>query len=70
MRTPRPLTAAAGVVASLLVGATLDRVDVPGIDMLLQWPIFAIVFTAFAVGGVTNAINIIEVTEDWWAGTP
>ncbi len=54
------LTAAAGVIASLLVGATLDRVDVPGIDMLLQWPIFAIAFTAFAVGGVANAINIID----------
>ncbi len=54
------LTAAAGVVASLLLGATLDRVDVPGIDMLLQWPIFAIAFTAFAVGGVANAINIID----------
>lgn len=54
------LTAAAGVIAALLVGATLDRVDVPGIDMLLQWPIFAIAFTAFAVGGVANATNIID----------
>ena len=54
------LTISAGVIASLLVGATLDRVDVPGIDALLQWPIFAIAFTAFAVGGVANAINIID----------
>lgn len=54
------LTAAAGVIAALLVSATLDRVDVPGIDMLLQWPIFAIAFTAFAVGGVANATNIID----------
>jgi UDP-GlcNAc:undecaprenyl-phosphate/decaprenyl-phosphate GlcNAc-1-phosphate transferase len=54
------LTIAAGVIASLLVGATLDRLDVPGFDALLQWPIFAIAFTAFAVGGVANAINIID----------
>jgi len=54
------LTIAAGVIASLLVGATLDRLDIPGFDTLLQWPLFAIAFTAFAVGGVANAINIID----------
>lgn len=54
------LTIAAGVIAALLVGATLDRVDVPGFDTLLQWPVFAVVFTAFAVGGMANAINIID----------
>ncbi len=55
------LTISAGVIASLLVGATLDRVDVPGLDtLLLRWPIFAIAFTAFAVGGVANAVNIID----------
>jgi len=54
------LTIAAGVIASLLVGATLDQLDVPGFDALLQWPLFAIAFTAFAVGGVANAINIID----------
>ena len=40
--------------------ATLDRLDIPGLDMLLLWPLFAIAFTAFAVGGVANAINIID----------
>jgi len=54
------LTFAAGVFASLLVGATLDRLDMPGLDALLQWPVFAIAFTAFAVGGIANAINIID----------
>jgi len=54
------LTIAAGVIASLLVGATLDRLDIPGFDTLLQLPVFAIAFTAFAVGGVANAINIID----------
>jgi UDP-N-acetylmuramyl pentapeptide phosphotransferase/UDP-N-acetylglucosamine-1-phosphate transferase len=55
------LTMTAGVLASVLVGATLDQLDVPGLDNLLQyWPLLAIAFTAFAVGGVANAINIID----------
>lgn len=55
------LTMAAGALASIMIGATLTRLDVPGLDNLLQyWPLFAIVFTAFAVGGVANAINIID----------
>jgi UDP-N-acetylmuramyl pentapeptide phosphotransferase/UDP-N-acetylglucosamine-1-phosphate transferase len=55
------LTFAAGVFAALLVGATLDRLDMPLLDPLLQqWPLFAIAFTAFAVGGVANAINITD----------
>ena len=54
------LTFASAVFASLLVGATLDRLDMPGLDTLLLWPIFAIAFTAFAVGGIANSINIID----------
>jgi len=54
------LTVAAGVFASLLVGATLDRLDMPGLDTLLLWPVFAIAFTAIAVSGVANSINIID----------
>jgi UDP-N-acetylmuramyl pentapeptide phosphotransferase/UDP-N-acetylglucosamine-1-phosphate transferase len=55
------LTISAGVLASILVGATITRLDVPGLDNLLQyWPLFAIAFTAFAVGGVSNAINIVD----------
>lgn len=55
------LTMTAGVLASLLTGATLVSLDVPGLDELLQWsPLIAIAFTAFAVAGVANAINIID----------
>ena len=54
------LTFASAVFASLLVGATLDRLDMPGLDALLLWPVFAIAFTAFAVGGIANSINIID----------
>jgi UDP-N-acetylmuramyl pentapeptide phosphotransferase/UDP-N-acetylglucosamine-1-phosphate transferase len=34
--------------------------DLWGVDSLLAWPFVATLFTAFAVGGVTNAINIID----------
>lgn len=54
------LTMAAGVIASILIGSTLNRVGISGIDFMLQWSLFAIVFTAFAVGGIANAINIID----------
>lgn len=55
------LTMTAGVLASVLTGATLVSLDVPGLDELLQWsPLIAIAFTAFAVAGVANAINIID----------
>ena len=54
------LTLSAGIAAAVLIGAVLDRVDVPILDYLLQWPVFAIAFTAFAVGGLANAINIID----------
>jgi UDP-N-acetylmuramyl pentapeptide phosphotransferase/UDP-N-acetylglucosamine-1-phosphate transferase len=55
------LTMAAGVLASVLIGATLRRLDVMGLDYLLQyWPLFGIAFTAFAVAGIANAINIID----------
>jgi UDP-N-acetylmuramyl pentapeptide phosphotransferase/UDP-N-acetylglucosamine-1-phosphate transferase len=54
------LTFAAAVLASLFVGATLDRLDMPGLDTLLLMPLFAIAFTAFAVSGIANSINIID----------
>jgi UDP-GlcNAc:undecaprenyl-phosphate GlcNAc-1-phosphate transferase len=43
-----------------LLGAVIPRLDVPGFDTLLAWTPFAIAFTVFAVGGVANAINIID----------
>ncbi len=55
------LTMASGALASVLLGATLIRLDVPLLDWALaHWPLFAVVFTAFAVAGVANATNIID----------
>jgi UDP-N-acetylmuramyl pentapeptide phosphotransferase/UDP-N-acetylglucosamine-1-phosphate transferase len=49
-----------GVIACWLSGTTLTHLDVWGVDSLLAWPLVATLFTAFAIGGVTNAINIID----------
>jgi UDP-N-acetylmuramyl pentapeptide phosphotransferase/UDP-N-acetylglucosamine-1-phosphate transferase len=54
------LTMLAAAVGVWLLGAVIPRLDVPGFDTLLAWTPFAIAFTVFAVGGVANAINIID----------
>ena len=54
------LTMLAATLGAWLLGAVLERIDVPGFDALLRWPPFAIAFTVFAVGGVANSINIID----------
>ena len=54
-------TFAAAWLAWFLVDAQLRTVDVPGLDWLLaNYWLAAILFTAFAVGGVAHSINIID----------
>jgi UDP-N-acetylmuramyl pentapeptide phosphotransferase/UDP-N-acetylglucosamine-1-phosphate transferase len=53
-------TMASGLLAWWLTGYSLSRVDVWGIDWLLKYSLISVVFTSFAVGGVANAINIID----------
>jgi UDP-N-acetylmuramyl pentapeptide phosphotransferase/UDP-N-acetylglucosamine-1-phosphate transferase len=53
-------TMASGVLAWALTGYSLTGVNVWGLDWLLQITIVSVLFTAFAVGGVANAINIID----------
>ena len=53
-------TIASGAIACYLNDGGLNRLDVWGIDALMRyWPI-SLAFTAFAVGGVANSINIID----------
>jgi len=54
------LTMLSGCIGAWLLGAVLPRLDIPGFDTALTWYPFAIVFTLFAVGGIANAINIID----------
>jgi UDP-N-acetylmuramyl pentapeptide phosphotransferase/UDP-N-acetylglucosamine-1-phosphate transferase len=50
----------AASLAIILVGAMLKRLNIPWFDgLMVYWPI-ALMFTAFAVGGFINAINIID----------
>jgi UDP-N-acetylmuramyl pentapeptide phosphotransferase/UDP-N-acetylglucosamine-1-phosphate transferase len=53
-------TMASGAIAWWILGAELRRIDVFGVDLLLAWAPASLLFTAFAVGGVANAINIID----------
>jgi UDP-N-acetylmuramyl pentapeptide phosphotransferase/UDP-N-acetylglucosamine-1-phosphate transferase len=54
------LTMLAAAIGVWLLGAIIPRLDIVGFDALLSWVPFGIAFTMFAVGGVANAINIID----------
>jgi UDP-N-acetylmuramyl pentapeptide phosphotransferase/UDP-N-acetylglucosamine-1-phosphate transferase len=62
-------TMAAGVAAWMLTGVCLNRLDIYGIDWLMTLTPVAVIFTAFAVGGVANAINIIDGFHGLASGT-
>ena len=62
-------TMMSGVVAWYLTGYALFRVDVPGIDSILGFTPIAVLFTAFAIGGVANAINMIDGFNGLASGT-
>lgn len=53
-------TMASGVLAWWITDYSLSRVDVWGVDWLLRFTLVSVVFTAIAVGGVANSINIID----------
>lgn len=53
-------TMASGLLAWWITEQALTRVDVWGLDWLLSFTMFSVLFTAFAVGGVANSINIID----------
>lgn len=47
-------------LAAWLVDAQLTRLDTIGLDSLMTLAPVAVIFTCFAVGGVANAVNIID----------
>lgn len=53
-------TMASGALGWWMTGYSLTSVDVPLIDDALVWVPLSVLFTAFAVGGVANAVNIID----------
>lgn len=62
-------TALSGLLACWSTGAIIVRVDVWGFNPLLQWLPFAWLFTAFAMAGLANAMNIIDGFNGLCAGT-
>ena len=53
-------TMLSGFIAWYLTGVAMQDTGLPPLDWLLQFTPLAVLFTAFAVGGVANAINIID----------
>jgi len=53
-------TLASGLLAWWITDYSLSRVDIFGVDWLLKFTVVSVVFTAFAVGGIANSINIID----------
>jgi UDP-N-acetylmuramyl pentapeptide phosphotransferase/UDP-N-acetylglucosamine-1-phosphate transferase len=54
-------TLCSGILVWWLTGVSVTRLDVPGLDsLLLAVPAFAVLFTAFAVGGLCNAFNMVD----------
>jgi UDP-N-acetylmuramyl pentapeptide phosphotransferase/UDP-N-acetylglucosamine-1-phosphate transferase len=53
-------TMVSGFLAWWITDYSLSRLDIWGADLLMQFTFFSVLFTSFAVGGVANAINIID----------
>lgn len=69
VKTRLLVTMGSGGLAAMLSGIGLTRVDIAPADYLLDlWPV-AVLFTAFAVGGVSNAFNIIDGFHGLASGT-
>lgn len=54
------LAMSSGAVAYFLLGAAVTRVDIIGLDWLLQFGIVSFIFTVIVIGGAANALNIID----------
>jgi UDP-N-acetylmuramyl pentapeptide phosphotransferase/UDP-N-acetylglucosamine-1-phosphate transferase len=69
VRTRLFVTMGSGGLAAAIAGIGLTRVDIPPADFLLaMWPL-AVLFTAFCVGGVANAFNMIDGFHGLASGT-
>lgn len=62
-------TMASGVLAWLLTDISIKHTGVIGLDSALAWLPFSLLFTAFAVGGLANAVNIIDGFNGLASGT-
>ena len=69
VRTRLLATMGCGVLGWAITGYSITGADMPGLDWLLGFTAFSVLFTAFAVGGIANAINIVDGFNGLAAGT-
>ena len=69
VRTRLLATMASGGLAWAVTGIAVDAVGWPWVDALLAWTPLAVAFTAFALAGVANSINIIDGFHGLASGT-
>lgn len=62
-------TMASGVLGWAFTGHSITDVNLVGADWLLGFTLISVMFTAFAVGGLANSINIIDGFNGLAAGT-
>ena len=62
-------TMGCGVLGWAITGFAITRANVPGLDWLLGFTLISVAFTAFTVGGIANAINIIDGFNGLSSGT-
>jgi UDP-N-acetylmuramyl pentapeptide phosphotransferase/UDP-N-acetylglucosamine-1-phosphate transferase len=62
-------TMSSGVLGWLITGHSITDVNLMGVNWLFDFAIVSVLFTAFAVGGVANSINIIDGFNGLAAGT-
>lgn len=58
-----------GLIFALLSGYSITSIGIPWLDVALKYAVIAIPFTAFAIGGVANSINIIDGFHGLSSGT-
>ena len=69
VRTRLLATMASGALGWALTGLSITDANLMGLDWLLGFTVLSVAFTAFAVGGIANAINIIDGFNGLAAGT-
>lgn len=69
VKTRLAATLCAGVIFSMLTGYRVTEMDIPGLDWLFSFWLPSLIFTAFAIGGSANAINLIDGVNGLASGT-
>ena len=69
VKTRLAATICSGLVFCVASGYHVANVGIPGLDWLLAFAPFAVLLTAVAIGGVANAINLIDGVNGLASGT-